>query len=110
MENIREELQKLVEKFNTAENKKKEKLENLDSKINIVFEDDGTYRTHLKGGRLSEIEDGTFEPGDITIITTTGTFMKILSKEEDAMTAYITKKIKVKAKLMDKLLLSDILG
>ncbi len=107
---MKEELQKLVEKFNNTESKKKEKLKDLTRSINIVFEDDGSYHTVLKSGILSDIEEGTVEKGDITITTTTETFHKILSKEEDAMTAYITKKIRIKAKLMDKLLLNDILS
>ncbi len=109
MSDMREELQKLVDKFNATENEKKEKIRDLERAIAIVFEDDGKYHTYLKDGRLSDIQEGEIT-ADITVITTTETFRKILSKEEDALTAYITKKIKVKAKLMDKLLLSDILS
>ncbi len=108
MSDIKYELQKLVEKFNSYEGKKKEKIKNLERKIVIVFEDDGTYHTELKNGMLSDIEEGEIE-GDITVITTTDTFLNILRGEEDALTAYISKKIRVKAKLMDKLLLSEIL-
>ncbi len=109
MSDIRDELQNLVKKFNESENKKKEKLKGIERKIAIVFEDDGRYHTYLKDGVLSDIEEGDIN-GDITVITTTETFRKILNKEEDALTAYITKKIKIKAKLMDKLLLNEILG
>ncbi len=109
MSDIREELQKLVDKFNKTENEKKEKIKDLERSIAIVFEDDGKYHTYLKNGELSDIEEGEIN-ADITVITTTDTFLKILNKEEDALTAYITKKIKIKAKLMDKLLLNDILS
>ncbi len=106
---MKEILQELVNKFNNSNDKRKEKIKDLERTIVIVFEDDGKYYTHLKDGKLSDVEEGEVQ-GEMTIITTTETFRKILNKEEDAMTAYITKKIKIKAKLMDKLLLNDILS
>ncbi len=106
---MKEILQELVDKFNKSDDKRKEKIKDLERTIVIVFEDDGKYYTHLKDGKLSNIEEGEVQ-GEIVITTTTDTFKKILNKEEDAFTAYITKKIKIKAKLMDKLLLNDILS
>ncbi len=102
-------LQELVNKFNKSESKKKEKIKDIERTVVIKFEDDGTYHTHLKNSTLSDVEEGDVE-GEIIITTTTETFRKILNGQEDALTAYLTKKIKVKAKLMDKLLLNDLLG
>ncbi len=106
--NIEEELQNLVKKFNESDSKKKEKIKDLERKILISFEDDGNYYTILKDGKLSDIQRGDVK-ADITIITTTETFSRILNKEEDALAAYFSKKIKIKAKLMDKVLIGEIL-
>ena len=108
MSDIKDELQKLVEKFNSSKNEKKEKIKDLERTILIIFDNGEIYHTRLKDGKLSDIEEGKIE-GDITVSTDVDTFTKILKGEEDALTAYITKKIRVKAKLMDKLLLADIL-
>ncbi len=106
---MKENLQELVNKFNlSSERKLKEKIKGLDRMIVIIFEDNGAYHIHLKKGKLSDVEDGKV-PCDIQVSTTTSTFKRILSKEEDALTAYLSKKIKVKAKLMDKILISEIL-
>ncbi len=108
MDEIERELQNLVDKFNKSDSKKKEKIKNLERVILISFEDDGDYHTTLKDGVLSDIEPGTVK-ADITVSTTKELFMKILRKEEDALTAYFSKKIKIKAKLMDKVLIGEIL-
>ncbi len=108
MSDIKDELQKLVEKFNLSENEKKEKVKDLERTIVIIFDNGEIYHTKLKDGKLSDIQEGKVD-GDITVSTDVETFKKILKGEEDALSAYITKKIKLKAKLMDKLLLAEIL-
>ena len=105
---MKERLQELVDKFNGKEDPKKEKIKELERSIVVRFRDDGTYHLYLKDGKLSDVEEGEIE-ADIVLETDTKTFVDILEKREDAMTAYITKKIRIKAKLMDKLLLSDLL-
>jgi len=101
-------LQELVDKFNAKEDPRKEKIKDLERTIVVRFTDDGTYNFKLKDARLSDVEEGEIQ-ADIVVETTTKVFKDILDKKEDALTAYITKKIKIKAKLMDKLLLSDLL-
>ncbi len=101
-------LQELVDKFNAKDDPKKEKIKNLERVIVIKFNDDGVYHFTLKDAKLSNVEEGDVQ-ADIVVETSTKTFNDILEKKEDAMSAYITKKIKIKAKLMDKLLLSDLL-
>ena len=108
MSDIKKELQKLVEKFNLSKSEKKDKVKDLERTIVIIFDNGEAYHTELKDGKLSDIQDGKVE-GDITVSTDVDTFKKILNGDEDALTAYITKRIKVKAKLMDKLLLAEIL-
>ncbi len=105
---MKEILQELVDKFNTKEDPRKDKIKDLERIILIRFTDDGTYNFKLKDAKLSNVAEGEIQ-ADIIVETTTKVFKDILDKKEDALTAYITKKIKIKAKLMDKLLLSDLL-
>ena len=106
---MKELLQSLVDKFNSTKNEKvKNKLKGLVRTITVVFEDDGSYHLKLENSQLSKVEVG-YVKGDIEIITTTEIFQKIINKQLDALTAYITKKIRIKASLMDKILLNDIL-
>ncbi len=108
MEEMKKVLQGIVEKFNNKDDPRKEKIKDLSRIIIIRFTDDGTYHMKLENATLGDVQEGEVE-GDIAVETTTTLFRKILNKEEDAFTAYITKKIKIKAKLMDKLLLADLL-
>ncbi len=107
---ILEKLNELVEKFNKRM-EEDEKLRNgigdLERKIIINFKDNGKYFLKLENGSLNFVDP--FDKGDIEVEMTMETFEKILSKEMDALSAYITKKILVKASLSDKLLLSDLL-
>ncbi len=105
---VKEILQQLVEKFNAKEDPRKDKIRDLKRVIVIKFTDDGSYHMRLENARLSPVEEGEVA-GDIVVETDTRTFKDILEKREDALTAYITKKIRIKAKLMDKLLLSELL-
>ncbi len=105
---MKDRLQELVDKFNEKEDPKKEKIKDLKRSIVVKFTDDGSYHLYLENARLSDVEEGEIE-ADIVMETDTKTFIDILEKREDALTAYITKKVRIKAKLMDKLLLSDLL-
>ncbi len=101
-------LQELVNKFNSKEDPRKDKIRDLERSIVIRFKDNGVYHMYIKDAKLSDVEEGDID-ADIVVETDAKTFQDILDKKEDALTAYITKKIKIKAKLMDKLLLSDLL-
>ncbi len=106
---MKEILQSLVDKFNSMEDEKiKNKIKDIKKNITLIFEDDGSYHFTLNNSKLSDVEEG-YQKGDIEITTTTEIFKKILNKEIDALSAYITKKIRVKASLMDKILISELL-
>jgi len=105
---MKEALEDLVKKFNERKDPRKDKVRDLKRSIMIKFTDNGIYHLYLEHATLSDIEEGEIE-ADIIVETDTKTFMDILNKKEDALTAYITKKIRIKAKLMDKLLLSELL-
>ncbi|OYT59772.1 sterol carrier protein [Euryarchaeota archaeon ex4484_178] len=105
---MKEMLQELVKKFNEKDDERKEKIKDLKRSILLRFTDNGVYHMYLENARLSDVEEGEIE-ADIVLETDTKTFRDIVEGKEDALTAYITKKIRIKAKLMDKLLLSDLL-
>lgn len=107
----------------------KEILEQLSAKINDKLSNDEKYRKKLNGvtktflvefdgkdyfnfklenGKISPIEEGKVE-ADVNVTVSSDIFRKILSKEIDALSAYFEKKIQVKASLMDKLLLTELL-
>ncbi|MEM4312943.1 MAG: SCP2 sterol-binding domain-containing protein [Thermoplasmata archaeon] len=105
-----EKLNELVDKFNKRVNvdkKLRDEIFDLDRKIVLNFKDDGKYYLHLENGSLNFIEP--IDDPDIVVEMSVETFSKILSKEIDALSAYITRKIVVKASLSDKLLLSELL-
>ncbi len=105
---MKEILQELVDKFNAKDDPRKEKIKDLERTILVKFTDDGSYYFTLKNSKLSDVEEGEVK-ADIIVETTTETFKNIVNKKEDALTAYFSKKIRIKAKLRDKLLLSDLL-
>ena len=105
-----EKLNELVDKFNKRVNvdkKLRDEIFDLDRKIVLNFKDDGKYYLHLENGSLNFIEP--IDDPDIVVEMSVETLNKILSKEIDALSAYITRKIVVKASLSDKLLLSELL-
>jgi putative sterol carrier protein len=93
MDEMKEILQNLVDKFNSKDDPRKEKIKNLERTIVIKFTDDGTYYFKLKDAKLSDVEEGDIK-GDIIVETTSETFNNILNKKEDAISAYFSKKIK----------------
>lgn len=105
-----EKLDELVKKFNQRameDERLSSDIADLKRDILLNFKDDGKFYLHLENSRLEFVDP--FENPDIEIEMDMDTFNKILSKELDALSAYITKRIVVRASLRDKLLLSDLL-
>ncbi len=105
------ELMDIVKKFNERTERDESLRNNVkDLKRNIVvkFSDDGEYYMILDHARIEMVKD-PFTKADITVELSTDTFKKLLSKEIDALSAYITRKIVVKSSLSDKLLISELL-
>ena len=103
---MKETLQELINKFNDNDTVSK-KVKDMDRMITIKFPDCGSYHIHLKNGKMSDVEEGEVE-SQIVVEMTSEVFKGILNKEIDALTAYLSKKISVKASLMDKLLIKDL--
>jgi putative sterol carrier protein len=109
---MREILNKLVNSFNTKAEKNdklKKNIAGLERSIQIEFTDNGAYYLYLKNIHLSDVIEGTIEKPDIKVQISSEDFNMILNKQLDALSAYITKKLVVKASLSDKLLLTDLL-
>ncbi|MDP8011936.1 MAG: SCP2 sterol-binding domain-containing protein [Thermoplasmata archaeon] len=105
------ELYDLVEKFNIRakqDEKLRKEIQDLERKIQINFSDNGSYNFILKNAQVFEIKDNLQNP-DIVVSISTDVFNKILNKEMDVLSAYITRKFTVKASLSDKLLISELL-
>jgi putative sterol carrier protein len=108
---MKEVLNNLADKINkrlATDEKFKKKLSGVKKTFCIDFDGKDFYNFSLENGSVSEIMDGK-KDADIYIEVSSDLFSKLLSGEEDAMSAYFEKKIKIKASLMDKLLISDLL-
>ncbi len=105
------ELFDLVKKFNEKAEKDeslRNNVKDLKRSIIVRFSDDGEYYLMLENAKITTVNN-PFNKADITVELSTETFKKILSKETDALSAYITRKIVIKASLSDKLLISELL-
>ncbi|MCD6482908.1 MAG: sterol carrier protein [Candidatus Aenigmarchaeota archaeon] len=105
---------KVIEILNSLVDKANEKLKedgyskirSMERKIVIKFEDDGCYSTFLRKGKIEKFSEvNKDETGDIEVYLTTDTFKSVINGSvKSALNAYLTRKIKVKVKLSDKLL------
>lgn len=108
---MKEVLDGLVEKVNNklaSDEKYRTKLEGVSKKILVQFDQDKFYNFTLENGHVSPVSEGEIE-ADIKVSVSSENFRKIMSGETDALTAYLEKKLQVKASLMDKLLLQNLL-
>lgn len=108
---MKEVLDGLVEKVNgkiESDEKYRKKLSGVTKSVLVQFDQDKFYNFTLKDGQISPVSEGSIE-ADIKIQVPFETFNKIMNKETDALTAYFEKKLQVKASLMDKILLQELL-
>lgn len=108
---MKEVLNNLADKINkrlATDEKFKNKLSRVQKTFCIDFDGKDFYNFSLENGTISEILEGK-KDADISIEVPADLFNKLLNGEEDAMSAYFEKKIRIKASLMDKLLISDLL-
>ena len=98
--------QKVINRIST-DDKFREKMSKVNKSFSVEFDGTTNYNFRIENGNIGEIMEGK-KDADIAISVDSETFRKILSNETDAMSAYFEKKLRIKASLMDKLLLSDI--
>ncbi len=97
----------ILEKFNErikSDEKLQKEMEGIERKIQIEITDGGTYYTILKNKHVSALQDGTIANPDIIITSDSATFKGLINKEISPIKAFlVTKQLKIKASLEDKL-------
>lgn len=107
MKEILNQLSDSVRKRMETDEKLRKKLDRVSKTFCITFDEKESYNFSIENGTISEIMDGRKE-SDIMVDVDSETFRKILSKEVDPLAAYMEKKIRVKASLLDKLLITEL--
>ncbi len=108
---MKEVLNELVKKMNDRIAKDpnySKKLSGVNKTVEIIFDGKDSYYFKAENGHVTEPVEGKID-ANITVEVSSDTFNKILSKEVNAMDAYMKQQLKIKASLLDKLLLSDLL-
>ena len=109
-------LEDMVNKFNQKvdeSDKLYEKLKDITRTIQLELDENVFYHMRMVKGKIVEIvPDSVTEPDlpDLRILTDSETFEGIINKTVKPFKAYVLKKIRVKGKLMDRLLLKDLLS
>lgn len=100
---LNEQLARFNERIKTDEKLQKE-MEGIERKIQIEITDQGSYYTILKEKQAGELQDGIIDNPDIVITTDSETIKGLINKEISPIKAFlVTKQLKVKASLEDKL-------
>ncbi len=97
-----------------SEEKNKKRFHNWNKSIGFTFKDLGkTWTTTLNSGVPSDIIEKKFDKSaefDIHLITTPKIWLGILNKEIDAIKAFTSGELKIKAKTTDLLKLRKVLA
>jgi putative sterol carrier protein len=108
---VRPQLVKAVAQFNErarTDPKFQETLKDMERKIQLDVAGDGTYNFHLKDYRIDKVNDGPVASPEVVVTTDKETLLGIFNGDVSAMRAYLTKKIKFQATLMDLLVLKKL--
>jgi len=96
-------ISKFNEKIQTDEKLQKD-LQGYERTILIDITDGSSYFTTLKDNHVDPFKEGTLDDADIIITSDEATMRGLINKEIDPIKAFlITKQLKVKASLEDKL-------
>jgi putative sterol carrier protein len=105
---VKDLLEEAVERFNKmAEDDPKVKEEAGDKvrRVQILLDEGNAYNMTLDHGHIDGVHDGPLVGAEITVETDAATLRGIMEGEINAMKAYATKKIRLKASLTDLLTL-----
>ena len=108
---VRPQLEKAVAKFNdraVSDPKFQETLKDMARMIQLDVSGDSTYHFHLKEYRIDGVRDGPAATPDVVVSTDKETLLGIFNGEVSPMAAYLKKKIRFKATLMDLLVLKKL--
>ncbi len=97
----------MIKKFNEriqTDEKLQAEMEGIERKIQIEISDGPKYYTILKDKRADELKEGEVDNPDIIITSDEATLRGLINKEISPIKAFlVTKQLKVKASLEDKL-------
>jgi putative sterol carrier protein len=97
----------ILNKFNErikSDEKLQKEMEGIERKIQIEITDAGNYYTILKDKQVTELQNGIIENPDIVITSDSATIKGLINKEISPIKAFlVTKQLKIKASLEDKL-------
>lgn len=108
---VRPELEKAVAQFNErakTDVKFQETLKDMERHIQLDVAGDASYHFHLKDNHIDGVKDGPTTNPEVVVTTDKETLLGIFSGDVSAMRAYMTKRIKFKATLMDLLVLKKL--
>jgi len=103
---MREQLEALVEKFNTrvaTDAQLRRDLEGVEKTVVLDLKDGTKYHFTLKDARVGGILDGGADRADVTIVSDRQTVEGLLSGDIGPFKAYATGKLKVKGDIEDLL-------
>ena len=105
--NLEDLLNAQLEKFNSrikTDQKLQKEMEGIERSIQIEITDGSTYYTILKDKHANSLQKGSVENPDIVISANEVTLRGLINKEINPIKAFlITKQLKIKASLEDKL-------
>ncbi len=105
---IRPRLEEVVAKFNerakTDENLRAT-LKDMERAIQLDISGEGSFHFFLKDYQIDGVKDGPTDDPQILVATDKTTLVSIIDGDTSAMSAYMKKKLKVKATMIDLLVL-----
>lgn len=105
---LRPRLVEMVDKFNeraTTDEKLRETLKDMERSIQLDVTGEGTYHFILKEYKIDGVRDGPTDAPQIQVTTDKATLAAIMDGELSPTRAYMAKKFKVKATMLDLLVL-----
>ena len=110
---MEEVLRDVINQFNEKiknDEKLQESMKDKTRTIEIELTDNDTYNFLLENGEVKNFATGGLEKSDIKIITDSETLSGIIKEEINPLKAYVSKKLQVKASLMDLLTIKNLFG
>lgn len=105
---MRPRLVEMVDKFNeraTTDEKLRETLKDMERSIQLEVDGEGTYHFILKDYKIDGVRDGPTDEPQIKVTTDKATLTAIMDGELSPTRAYMAKKFKIKATMLDLLVL-----
>jgi len=107
-EEVKKGLKRVMAKFDDPELKKE--FERFYKSVQFVYPDINiSYVMEVAGGEVKELKEGTVERPNVVVTLDSDTFLGILDREIDAISAFSAGKIKFKGAMTDLLKLQKLL-